>query len=194
MEPKGEGLSTITWSSTFTPAAGKEASAEEAVAGIYQSGLYFGEGQGRDVNPSIGVKLRKEKTMERREFLAALGTAAAVSSASQVFAQTGGGSLQKVNVAVYVALEAKPGKEEAVAEFLRQGKALAEAEPATIAWFGVRLGPSTFAIFDAFPDDAGRQAHMSGKIAAALMEKAGDLLAQPPSIKMADILASKLPG
>jgi hypothetical protein len=63
-----------------------------------------------------------------------------------VFAQTGGGSLQKVNVAVYVALEAKPGKEEAVAEFLRQGKALAEAEPATIAWFGVRLGPSTFAI------------------------------------------------
>jgi quinol monooxygenase YgiN len=111
-----------------------------------------------------------------------------------VFAQTGGGSLQKVNVAVYVALEAKPGKEEAVAEFLRQGKALAEAEPATIAWFGVRLGPSTFAIFDAFPDDAGRQVHMSGKIAAALMEKAGDLLAQSPSIKMADILASKLPG
>ena len=101
---------------------------------------------------------------------------------------------QKVNVAVYIALEAKPGKEEAVAEFLRQGKAFAEAEPATIAWFGVRLGPSTFAIFDAFPDDAGRQAHMSGKIAAALMEKAGDLLAQPPSIKMADILASKLPG
>jgi hypothetical protein len=82
-----------------------------------------------------------------------------------VFAQTGGGSLQKVNIAVYVALEAKPGKEEAVAEFLRQGKALAEAEPATIAWFGVRLGPSTFAIFDAFPDDAGRQVHMSGKIA-----------------------------
>jgi quinol monooxygenase YgiN len=132
--------------------------------------------------------------MERREFLAALGTAAAVSSTSQVFAQTAGGSPQKANVAVYVALEAKPGKEEAVAEFLRQAKALAEAEPATIAWFGVRLGPSTFAIFDAFPDEAGRQAHMSGKIAAALMEKAGDLLAQPPSIKMADVLASKLPG
>jgi hypothetical protein len=123
----------------------------------------FGEGQGRDVNPSIGVKLRKEKTMERREFLAALGTAAAVSPASQVFAQTGRGSLQKVNAAVYVVLEAKPGKEEAVAEFLRQGKALAEAEPATIAWCGVRLGPSTFAIFDAFPDEAGRQAICPGK-------------------------------
>jgi len=116
------------------------------------------------------------------------------SSASQVFAQTGGGSLQKVNVAVYVALEAKPGKEEAVAEFLRQGKALAEAEPATIAWFGVRLGPSTFAIFDAFPDGRWPASPYVREIAAALMEKAGDLLAQPPSIKMADILASKLPG
>jgi quinol monooxygenase YgiN len=132
--------------------------------------------------------------MERRQFLAALGTAAAVSSASQVFAQIGAGSLQKVNVALYVALEAKPGKEEAVAEFLRQGRALVEAEPATIAWFGIRLGPSSFAIFDAFPDEAGRQAHLAGKVAAALMAKAGDLLAQPPSIKKADVLASKLPG
>ena len=132
--------------------------------------------------------------MERREFLAALGTAATISSASQVFAQTSGGSPQKVNVALYVALEAKPGKEEAVAEFLRQGKALVEAEPAAIAWFGVRLGPSTFAIFDAFPDEAGRQAHLAGKVAAALMTKAGDLLAQPPTIRKADVLASKLPG
>ena len=132
--------------------------------------------------------------MERREFLAALGTAATISSASQVFAQTGGGSPQKVNVALYVALEAKPGKEEAVAEFLRQGRALVEAEPATIVWFGIRLGPSSFAIFDAFPDDAGRQAHLAGKVAAALMAKAGDLLAQPPSNKKADVLASKLPG
>jgi len=132
--------------------------------------------------------------MERREFLAALGTAATISSASQVLAQAGGGSPQHVNVALYVRLEAKPGKEEAVAEFLRQGKALAEAEPATIAWFGVRLGPSTFAIFDAFPDEAGRQAHLAGKVAAALMAKAGDLLAQPPAIRKADVLASKLPG
>jgi quinol monooxygenase YgiN len=132
--------------------------------------------------------------MERREFLAALGTAATISSASQVFAQTGGGSPQKVNVALYVALEAKPGKEEAVAEFLRQGRALVDAEPATIAWFGIRLGPSSFAIFDAFPDEAGRQAHLAGKVAAALMAKAEDLMAQPPSIKEADVLASKLPG
>src|SRR3984893_4051790 len=132
--------------------------------------------------------------MERRQFLAALGTAATISSASRVFAQAGGASPQQVNVALYVGLEAKPGKEEAVAEFLRQGKALVEAEPATIAWFGVRLGTSTFAIVDAFPEEAGRQAHLAGKVAAALMAKAGDLLAQPPSIHKADVLASKLPG
>ena len=132
--------------------------------------------------------------MERREFLAALGTAATVASTSQVFAQTGGGSPQKVNVALYVLLKAKPGKEAEVAAFLKGGLPLVEAEPATIAWFGIRLGPSTFAIFDAFPDEAGRQAHLAGKVAAALMAKAGDLLAEPPSIQKADVLASKLPG
>jgi quinol monooxygenase YgiN len=131
--------------------------------------------------------------MERREFLAALGTAAMVASTSQVFAQTGGSS-QKVNVALYVMLQAKPGKEAEVAEFLKGGLPVVEGEPATIAWFGIRLGPSTFAIFDAFPDDAGRQAHLAGKVAAALMAKAGDLLTEPPSIQKADVLASKLPG
>jgi quinol monooxygenase YgiN len=135
-----------------------------------------------------------EKTMERREFLAAMGSAAAVASASQVLAQTGGGSPQKVNVALFVRLEAKPGKEAEVAEFLKGGLPIVEAEPATIAWFGIRLGPSTFAIFDAFPDEAGRQAHLAGKVAAALMAKAGDLLFEPPSIQKADVLASKLPS
>ena len=132
--------------------------------------------------------------MRRREFLAAMGTAAAVSSATQSFAQPGGGSPQKANVALFVRLEAKPGKEAEVAEFLKGGLPLVEAEPGTIAWFGIRLGPSTFAIFDAFPDEAGRQAHLSGKVAAALMEKAKDLLAEPPSIQKADVLAAKLPG
>jgi quinol monooxygenase YgiN len=141
------------------------------------------------------LQFQKEGTMRRREFLATMGTAAAISSASQAFAQPGGGGPQKVNVANYVALEAKPGKEEALAEFLRQGKAWVEAEPATIAWFGVRLGPSTFAIFDAFPDEAGRQAHLNGKLISALMKyKVGDLLAQPPSIQKADVLVAKLPG
>jgi quinol monooxygenase YgiN len=61
-----------------------------------------------------------------------------------------------------------------------------------VVWFGIRLGPSTFAIFDAFPDEAARQAHLAGAVAAALKEKASDLFSQPPSIEKADVLASKL--
>ena len=98
-----------------------------------------------------------------------------------------------VKVALYVRLEAKPGKEADVENFLRSGLPLVQEEPATIAWFGIRLGPRTFGIFDAFPDEAGRQAHLSGKVAAALMVKAPELLAQPPAIEKVDILAAKLP-
>jgi len=98
-----------------------------------------------------------------------------------------------VKVALLVRLEAKPGKEEEVAEFLRGGLAIVEEEPATVAWFALRLGPSTFGIFDAFPDEAGRQAHLAGRVAAALMQKAPDLLAQAPVIEQVDLLATKLP-
>ena len=96
--------------------------------------------------------------------------------------------------ALLVKLEAKPGKENEVAKFLRDGQGLVAQEPATTAWFGIQLGPSTFAIFDAFPDDAGRDAHLSGNIAKALMEKAPELLAEPPKIEKADVLADRLPG
>ena len=99
-----------------------------------------------------------------------------------------------VKLALYVRLEAKPGKEQEVADFLRSGLPLVEEEPATVAWFGIQMGPSTFGIFDVFPDEAGRQAHLSGKVAAALMAKAPDLLAEPPSIEKVDVLAAKLPG
>jgi quinol monooxygenase YgiN len=99
-----------------------------------------------------------------------------------------------VKVALLVTLEAKPGKEKDVEEFLKGGLPLVQQEPATTAWFGLKLGPSTFGIFDAFPDDAGRQAHLSGRVAAALMAKAPDLLAKPPDIKKVDVLAVKLPG
>jgi quinol monooxygenase YgiN len=99
-----------------------------------------------------------------------------------------------VNVALYVRLEAKPGKEKDVEAFLRGGLAVVQGEPATIAWFALRMGPSTFGIFDAFPDEAGRQAHLSGRVAAALMQKAADLLAKPPAIEKVDVLAAKLPG
>jgi quinol monooxygenase YgiN len=97
-----------------------------------------------------------------------------------------------VKTALFVRLEAKPGKEDEVANFLKSGLALVEQEPATTAWFGLRLGPSTFGIFDAFPDEAGRQAHLSGKVAAALMAKASELLAHAPVIEKADVLAVKL--
>lgn len=100
----------------------------------------------------------------------------------------------EAKVALFVRLEAKPGKESEVAEFLRQGLPIVREEPATIAWFGIRLGPSTFGIFDAFPDDAGRQAHLSGRVAAALMAKADELFSQPPTIEKVDVLASKLPA
>ena len=132
--------------------------------------------------------------MRRREFLTAAGATAAASSASQSFAQPGGGASKNTNVALFVRLEAKPGKETEVAEFLKGALPLAEAEPATVAWFAIRLGPSTFAIFDGFPDEPGRQAHLNGKIAAALMAKSKELLAEPPSIQKADVLAAKLPG
>lgn len=99
-----------------------------------------------------------------------------------------------VKFALFVKLEAKPGKEEDVQSFLLSGLPLVQQEPATTAWFGIRLGPSTFGIFDAFPDEAGQQAHLSGKVAAALMEKAGELFAVPPSIEKVDVLAAKLPG
>jgi quinol monooxygenase YgiN len=98
-----------------------------------------------------------------------------------------------VRVALWVRLEAKPGKEAAVADFLRGGLPLVQQEPATTAWFGIQMGPSTFGIFDAFPDDAGRQAHLTGRVAAALMAKASDLLAKPPDIQKIDVLAAKLP-
>lgn len=99
-----------------------------------------------------------------------------------------------VKVALFVRLEAKPGKEKEVEQFLLDGLPLVQAEPATTAWFGIRLGPSTFGIFDAFPDEAGRQAHLAGKVAAALMAQADSLLAAPPSIEKVDVLAAKLPG
>jgi len=104
------------------------------------------------------------------------------------------GDRAMVTVGLFVRLEAKPGKEADVASFLEGGLSLVEEEPATIAWFAIRLGPSEFGIFDAFPDDSGRQAHLAGRVAAALMAQAPELLAQPPVIEPADVIAAKLPG
>ena len=99
-----------------------------------------------------------------------------------------------VTVGLLVTLEAKPGKEADVERFLEGGLALVNEEPDTTAWFAIRMGPSTYGIFDVFPDDAGRQAHLDGPIAQALMAKASELLASPPKIEPLDVLAAKLPG
>lgn len=99
-----------------------------------------------------------------------------------------------VKVALLVRLQARPGKEEAVASFLRGGLAIVQEEPETTTWYAIRMGPSTFGIFDTFPDDSGRQAHLAGRVAAALMAQAAELLAQPPAIEKVDVLAAKLPG
>jgi quinol monooxygenase YgiN len=99
-----------------------------------------------------------------------------------------------VTKALYVTLEAKPGKEKELEQFLNGGLPIVQEEPATIAWFAIRIGPSKFGIFDAFPDEAGRQAHLTGRVAAALIAKAPELLAKPPSIEKVDVLAAKLPG
>ena len=99
-----------------------------------------------------------------------------------------------VKVALFVKLVAKPGMEAELEGFLRSALPLAGQEPSTTAWFALRLGPATFGIFDAFPDEAGRQAHLDGPIAAALMQKASLLLAAPPDIQKAEVLAAKLPG
>lgn len=98
-----------------------------------------------------------------------------------------------VKVALLVMLEAKPGKELELANFLSGALPLVQAEPATTAWFAIRFGPSTFGIFDAFPNESGREAHLAGQVAAALMAAASELLAEPPVIEKIDVLAAKLP-
>src|SRR5256714_13348860 len=98
-----------------------------------------------------------------------------------------------VKTALFVRLEAKPGKEAEVEGFLRGGLPIGGEEPATVAWFGIRLGPTTFGIFDAFPDEAGRRAHLSGKVAGAVMGKASYVLDQPPRIGEVGVLAAQAP-
>ncbi len=99
-----------------------------------------------------------------------------------------------VHKALFARLEAKPGKEAAVADFLASAVALARQEASTTVWFALQLGPRTFGVFDAFPDEAGRQTHLNGPIAQALMAKASELLSEPPRIDPVEVLAAKLNG
>ncbi len=97
-----------------------------------------------------------------------------------------------VTVGLLATLNAKPGKESELAEFLASALPLAEQEPDTTSWFAIKIDDSTYGIFDVFPGDEGRQAHLAGPIAAALMDRAEELLSSPPDIKMVDVLAAKL--
>ncbi|AYF86673.1 antibiotic biosynthesis monooxygenase [Pseudomonas sp. DY-1] len=96
-----------------------------------------------------------------------------------------------IKLALFARLEAKPGKEADVAAFLETGLALANQEATTPLWFALRLSPTTFGVFDAFIDEAGRQAHLNGPIAAALMANAAEMLAYPPSIEPIEVLGLK---
>jgi quinol monooxygenase YgiN len=98
------------------------------------------------------------------------------------------------NVGLFVRLEAKTGREEEVENLLKRALQMVDEEPATTVWFSFRLGPTTFGIFDTFPDDSGRQAHLQGAVASALKEKGPELLAEDPVIEPLDILAAKLPA
>lgn len=99
--------------------------------------------------------------------------------------------MSNVKVGLLVLLEAKSGKEKELENFLRSAQTIVEDEPETITWYAFQINASKFGILDTFPSDSGRNAHLSGKVAAALMAKASDLLASPPSIEKIDILAAK---
>src|SRR5215510_14001985 len=101
--------------------------------------------------------------------------------------------MKMVSLGLFVRLEAKPGKEQEVAAFLSQALQMANQEETTRLWFSLRLGPSTFGVFDAFSDEHGRQTHLNGPIAKALMSNASNLFAVPPSIEKTEILGAKLP-
>jgi quinol monooxygenase YgiN len=96
-----------------------------------------------------------------------------------------------VKLALLVRLEAKPGKEKELETLLTSALPMAQNEQGTIHWFALRIGPSTYGIFDTFEKEEGRQAHLNGPIAAALVAKAGELLSQPPTIEQVDLLAAK---
>ena len=99
-----------------------------------------------------------------------------------------------VKVGLFVKLHAKPGKEAELGTFLQGALPLANQERGTVLWFALRFDAQTYGIFDAFADDSGRNAHLNGEIAKALMAKAGELLASPPNIEKVDVLAAKMTG
>ena len=97
-----------------------------------------------------------------------------------------------LSVGFFVRIEGKPGKEKELVAFMKQALQLANQETTTPLWFALRLGPTTFGVFDAFHDEAGRQTHFDGPIRKALIAHAPDLLAAPPSIEKTEVLGAKI--
>jgi quinol monooxygenase YgiN len=91
-----------------------------------------------------------------------------------------------------VRVHAKPGKEKEVADFLKSALPLAQAEEFMPLWFGLQGANGVFYIFDAFDDEAGREKHLAGRIAAGLMANASELLSEAPHIEKVGVLASKV--
>ncbi|GAA3834816.1 antibiotic biosynthesis monooxygenase [Sphaerisporangium flaviroseum] len=98
-----------------------------------------------------------------------------------------------VTVGVLVRLHARPGKEREIENFLLDGLGLIEDESDTATWFALRINCATYGIFDAFTEDTGRRAHLSGKVATALRERADELFTRPPTVERVDVLAAKIP-
>ena len=98
-----------------------------------------------------------------------------------------------LNVALFARLEAKLGKEADVVKFLQVALEMANQEPTTLMWFALRLGPSTFGVFDAFADEKGRERHLTGPIAKALTDQTPNLFSVPPVIERLDVLGAKMP-
>jgi quinol monooxygenase YgiN len=103
----------------------------------------------------------------------------------------GGGYKPMGKLAIWAQLEAKPGKEKEVEEFLKSAQPLAERESGTLTWYAIKMAPGKYGIFDTFDDEAGRNAHLNGEIAKALFAKAKDLFSKPPDVEKPEILASK---
>jgi hypothetical protein len=99
---------------------------------------------------------------------------------------------EPVTAGLLVRIEALPGREKDVEDFLQHGLTLVQDEPATVRWFAIRFGSSSFGIYDAFPDDSGRQAHLDGQVGAALKDNTGVLFEQP-TVEPVDVIAEKPP-
>src|ERR1700750_2717803 len=96
-----------------------------------------------------------------------------------------------VTLGILALLEAKPGKSDELAEFLKAGRELAVAEEGTVTWYAFKINDASYGIFDTFATDDARTAHINGQIPAALADVSADLLASAPDIRLVDVLAAK---